>query len=64
MSFLRDIFFHLKRTICLVRRKHLREVYAGTFTKRGFRAVDVFQCHFCGELRIPLMKQLGAKEKR
>ncbi len=61
--FFRDIFFHLKRTICLLRRKHVNEIYAGALTKHGFRPVDVFQCHFCGELRIPLARQLGGRPR-
>lgn len=60
--FLRDSFFHLKRTICLLRRKHRREHYIGSFTKKGFRPVDVFQCDFCAEIRIPFAKRLGGKE--
>ncbi len=60
---LTDLWLHLKRTWCLIRRKHAAEIYIGDFVKKGFRGVPLYQCPRCAEivLRLPDAKRRGGK---
>jgi hypothetical protein len=56
--FLRDLWFHAKGLLCVIRRRHVELVPVGDLTKRGFRGVPMYQCPRCASFWI---KESGAK---
>lgn len=48
----RDLWFHLKRLRCLIRRRHLDLRPIGDLVKKGYRGVPVEQCRFCTEIIV------------
>lgn len=59
----RDTFLHLKGTVCVVRRHHVRSGIAGTLAPKGYRGVPMNQCVFCGQfwLKNSDAAKLGGK---
>lgn len=62
---LRNLLFHLKRTVCILRGKHLAGVYVGEFGKKGYRTVPLYQCQYCSEIWFndADWKRIGGKVK-
>jgi hypothetical protein len=51
--FRRDLWMHLKRTRCIIARRHMDVHEIGVLSKKGgFRGVPLKQCHFCSEILI------------
>lgn len=54
INLFRDLFFHLCRTLCIIRRRHhdVREIGAFHKIGGGYRPVPLRQCSRCREILI------------
>jgi hypothetical protein len=49
-TLMRDLWLHLKRVRCLIRRRHLAPISIGQLQRNGRRSFPLYQCAYCTEI--------------